>query len=241
MAFILASLLKTHIRDDSGNRVSVALDNENGILDNIKRLVPHIGKLVIVANDPSDYDDNDAKLNTVRESFDKTGMKFTTAVALDGRNASAAKEIVCGADLVILSGGKCLCQNKFFAEIGLKELLRNHKGLTIGVSAGAMNLCRTVANFPEEEIDLSEPRWFSGMGFFDGVVIPHFDGQTQSYQFDCGELEIVRDYILPMSNESDFIGIPNGAYILVENDGAVGYYGNVCKISNGRVAGLLPS
>lgn len=239
MAFILASMLNTHIRDELGNRVSIALDNENGILDNIKRFVPRADKLVIVANNPTDHDDNDVKLEAVRESFDKTGINFTRAFALDDRNKRAAKEIVDGADLIILSGGKCLCQNKFFGEIGLKKLLENHKGLTIGVSAGAMNLCKTVANFPEEEIDLSEPRRFAGMGFFDGVVIPHFDGEEQRYQFDCGELDIVNDFILPMSRDSDFIALPNGSYILIDNDGAIEYYGDVYKISGGHVTKFL--
>lgn len=69
---------------------------------------------------------------------------------------------------------------------------KSHKGLTIGVSAGAMNLCKTVANFSEEKSDLSDPIWFDGMGLFGGVI-PHFDGKTAKCQFDCEDIDIVGD------------------------------------------------
>lgn len=238
MAFILMSFLKTHIKDGFGNRVPVALDNENGISANIMRLLPRTDKLVIVANDPYDFEDNDDKLKTVSDSFEKTGVKFKSAVFLDDRNKDGAEEILVGADLIILSGGKCFCQNRFFEKIGLKKLLKDQTGLTVGVSSGAMNLCKTVANFPEEESDLTDPRWFDGLGFFDGIVIPHFDGQTKTYQLDCGAVDVARDHILPMSCEKDFIGLSNSSYIVIENDGKIGYYGDIYKISKGCVTKL---
>lgn len=235
MAFMLMSLLNTHRYDEAGNRVSIALDNANGVLDCIASFLPRRGLLLTVANDPFDFADNDEKLRVVSESFIKTGLPFARYAALDDRNKSDAEALVKSADLIILSGGKCLCQNKFFDGIGLKRLLKNHRGLTVGISAGAMNLCTTVANFPEEKIDLAEPRWFAGMGFFDGIVIPHFDGETAKYQFDCGEIDIVNDYILPMSFGHEFIGLNNDSYIVVDNCGGVSYRGEACKISDGRI------
>ncbi len=238
MAYILTSFLKTHIRDDFGNRLSVPLDNENGILENIKSLLPHTDKLVSVANDPLNFDDNDAKLAVVCESFKKTGIVFGQASALDARNRSNAKSILDGASLIILGGGKCLCQNRFFREIDLKNLLKNSDALTIGISAGAMNLCKTVANFPEEESDLPEPRWFDGLGIFDGIIIPHFDGAAQKYQLDFDGTDTARDYILPMSRGKEFIGLPNGSYAVIQSDGSLAYFGDVYKISDGIVTKL---
>ena len=235
MAFILASLLKTHYYTDAGERVAVALINENGILDEIKRFVPSADSLVVVANDPFDFADTDDKLAVTVESFDKAGIKFKRATALDERNKADAEKIIGAASLIILSGGKCWRQKKFFDEIKLNRLLKSHNGLTIGVSAGAMNLCNTVANFPEEKIDLNDPMWFDGMGFFDGIVIPHFDGETGQYQFPSDEIDIVGDYVLPMSHKRDFLGIPNGSYITVTPDGKAVYHGDFYSISKGVV------
>lgn len=235
MAIILTSLLKTHYYDDDGDRVSVPLDDENGILQTIKRFLPRAESLVSVANDPFDHEDNDAKINVIVQSFDKTGIAFKRATVLDERNKAEAANIIGAADLIILSGGKCRRQKKFFDEIELKRLLTNHKGVIIGVSAGSMNLCNTVANFPEEASELGEPRWFDGIGFFNEIIIPHFDGETATYQFDCGDIDVARDYILPMSHEKDFIGLPNGSFIVVDNDGEISRHGDVYKISKGAV------
>lgn len=235
MAIILTSLLKTHYYDENGNRIAIALENENGILQVIKKFLPHADSLVVVANDPLDYEDNDAKLNVIAQSFDKTGIAFKRATVLDERNKGEASDIIGEADLIILSGGKCWCQKKFFDQIGLKKLLANHAGVIIGVSAGSMNLCNTIANFPEEASDLDDPRWFDGMGFFDGIIIPHFDGETATYQFDCGDINVARDYVLPMSQERDFIGLPNGSFIVIDNGGGISYHGDVYKISKGVV------
>lgn len=235
MAFILTSLLKSHSYDENGNRVPVALDDENGILTTIKSFLPGTESLVVVANDPDDFADNDEKISVVSQSFAKTGMPFSNATVVDARNKAAAAEIITHADLILLSGGKCVCQNKFFKEINLKELLTDYVGPVIGVSAGSMNLCKTVANFPEEMSDLPDPRWLDGLGFADDIIIPHFDGETATYQFDCGDINPVRDYILPMSDKADFIGIPNGSFITVDNDGTVTYHGDVYKISKGVV------
>lgn len=235
MAIILTSLLKTHYYDENGNRIAIPLEDENGILQTIKKFLPHADGLILVANDPVDFEDNDAKINVVAQSFDKTGIAFKRATVLDERNKDEAADIIGEADLIILSGGKCWRQKKFFDEIGLKRLLTNHKGVIIGVSAGSMNLCNTIANFPEEEKDLDDPRWFDGMGFFDGIIIPHFDGETATYQFECSEINVTRDYILPMSHEKDFIGLPNGSFIVIDNGGEISYHGDVYKISKGVV------
>lgn len=235
MAFILASLLRTHIYDENGIRVPVPFYDENGILGTIKTFLPSTKSLVVVANDPLDFDDNDAKISVVAKSFTMAGMPFDSATVVDERNKAAAADIIANADLIILSGGKCLCQNNFFNEINLKNLLCKHDGLTIGVSAGSMNLCKTVANFPEEQCDITDPRWFDGMGFFGDIIIPHFDGETSAYQFDCGDIDPVRDYILPMSHKADFIGLPNGSFVTVDNCGVIAYHGDIYKISKGVV------
>lgn len=240
MAFILASFLKTHLRTPKGKRKPVALDNENGILDNILSHIPHTDRLVVVANDPADHADNDQKLRVVRKSFELTGIRFSQAVALDDRNGNSAKDVISGASLIILSGGKCLRQMEFFERIGLRELLSDNAALTIGISAGAMNLCSTVANFPEEAADLAEPRFYYGMGLYgDGAVVPHFDGELCEYQLGGDDFDVAREYILPMSHTRELIGIPNNSYILIENNGAKSYFGAVYKILAGEVKRLF--
>ena len=234
MVMFLTSLLRTHYYDENGNRVPIAFVNENGILTDILKYLKRKNRLVIVANDQYDSADNDQKLATVCESFRLAGVKFNDCVMLDARNKDKAKQIISGSDMVILTGGKCVCQAEFFREMGLKGILKKYDGIVVGVSAGTMNLCKTVANFPEEIADIEDERWFDGMGFADEIIIPHYDGQTDSYQFPCEDFDIAKDYILPMSKERSLVGIPNDSYILIESDGQKNYCGDVYAIENGK-------
>lgn len=234
MAIMLTSSLATHIKDENGVRHSVPLKNINKIVSNIKKYVKKFDKVVYVANNPNSYEENDERKNTTFESLDKSGFVFKEKILLDGRNSEKAKQILQNANLVILCGGKCLCQLNFFNQINLKEILKNFDGLVIGISAGTMNLCKTVANFPEEECDLPEPRWLEGLGFYDKIVIPHFDGENLKYQIEC-EIDLVKDWILPMSFKEPFIGIPNDSYILIDGN-KIKFYGNMYLIDAGKVS-----
>lgn len=235
MAIFLTSLLKTHIKDENGIKHPMPIENENDILTNIKKYLRGTNRMVYVANDPNNIDENEIRIIPVFQSFDLTGLKFKEKILLDCRNQKHAREILLGADLIILSGGKCPCQINFFKKIGLKRILKKYQGIVIGISAGSMNLCKTVANFPEELVDLKQPRWLKGLGKTDEIIIPHFDGETKTYQIDCDEIDLINDYVLPMSHKRDFIGIPNGSYILIDNDSKVHYYGNMYVISKGEV------
>lgn len=243
MAFILTSRLGTHRHNKDGSRTPIKIRNKNKILTNIKKNLRAKNRLVWVCNNPDDTIENDIRSNLIFKSFDLTFKKesFKEKIVLDSRNKSNTKEILESADIIILSGGKCLCQQNFFNEIHLKNILKNFKGVVIGTSAGTMNLCKTVANFPEEPADLEEPRWFEGLGFCDEIIIPHFDGKTKTYQIPLDEIDIVNDYILPMSKEKDFLGIPNDSYLLIDAEGNEKLYGKCYKISKGEVTRIKKS
>ncbi len=235
MAIFLTSRLATHTKDENGIKFSIPLEDTNEILTNIKKYLKGNNRLVYVANDPKNVEENNTRIVPVFESFDKTGINFKEKILLDCRNYKQAKEILSGADLIILSGGKCVCQMKFFRKIGLKKILQTFQGIVIGISAGTMNMGKIVANFPEEKVDLKERRWLKGLGLFDEIIIPHFDGETKTYQIECDEIDLINDYVLPMSYKHQFLGIPNGSYVLIDNERKVHYYGDMYTISNGEV------
>lgn len=226
MAFILASFFDPFIWD------------ENQISTNIKRFLRDTNRVVYIANNPDNAEENDQRAKMCFELLEQNGLSFCEKILLDKRNCKRCKEILADADLIILSGGKCLCQNRFFKKIKLKKLLKNYKGLAIGISAGTMNLCKTVANFPEETADLNDARWLKGLNFYDKTIIPHFDGEAVKYQIECEEIDLINDYVLPMSNKRDLIGIPNGSYILIDNDRKTERFGVMYNISKGKVEKL---
>lgn len=231
MTIFLTSIVPYYKKGIFGIRFPSKLDNTNDFATNLAKSLKNTSRFVFVANDPDEYLKNDKRAKMMTKSFAKTGIKFKETIVLDHRNSENVKEIVSGADLVVLSGGACLRELKFFEEMSLAEILSNFKGVIVGVSAGAMNLGKIVANFPEIEMGKDEPRWLDGLGLYNGIIIPHFDGVF--YQFQL-EFDTVQEYILPMSDWHDFIAIPNLSYILVDENGEK-IYGDAYKISKRKV------
>lgn len=238
MAFILASSLRYYAIDDNGAVFPFALENTNGIADCIKAYIPHNDKFVFVANDPDDVQDNDFKAYLIRRGFELAGLCFDRFETLDGRNSDNAKAVCQGASLIYLRGGKCTRQLAFFNEIGMRDILSATDALVVGVSAGAMNLCKTVANFPEDPTDLSEPRWLDGLRLIDKIFIPHFDCDACEYQFPCDDFDIANDYILPMSQGREFLGVANDGYAIIDNNEKMRVFGNACTIKDGKITKL---
>lgn len=231
MIIFLTSIVPCYKKGFFGIRFPARLDNTNDFATNLFNSLKHKNRFVMIANNPDAFFENDKRAKTMKKSFAKSGIKFKETIVLDHRNSEKTKEIVSGADLIVLCGGECLRELKFFEEISLEENLSGYDGVLVGISAGAMNLGKIVANFPEDEIGKDEPRWLEGMGFYNGILIPHFDGVK--YQFKL-EFDTVNEYILPMSDWHDFIAIPNLSYIMINENGEK-IYGDAYKISKRNV------
>ena len=236
MVLILASSYNCNEKDENGVRHPIPLADTNSFLSNIKKFIPKYDSIVYVANDPDNFEVINEWANIVFTSFELTGLKFKNRIILDSRNKNNARSIVENADLVMLAGGKINCQLDFFSEIGLKELIEKHKGLVIGGSAGSMNLCKTVFNFPEEPCDIDGRKdndfFQPGLGFFDRIIIPHFN-DTEYYQCNAG-VDSWNEYIRPLSHGREFLAYDDDSYILI-NNGKIEYFGTFYKIKDGKI------
>lgn len=213
---ILASDMAAYYKDENDERHSIKIEDTNKIITNIKKNLPHKNKVVIVANNPNTYEINDNWAKIRFQSFKMTGLKFKEYILLDNRNVQNAKKILENASLIILMGGKIMCQMKFLKKIGFKKLLNNFNGVVIGLSAGTMNMCKNTLNFPEENADLGQPLATKGLGFLDEFILPHFNGISYPYQYDG--IDVIKDYALPFSYKRDILAIPDGSYILLNKN-----------------------
>ena len=233
--FILASLIYTFKQDAFGRLIPMPMENVSDVLTNMKKIVQKRDSLVVIANDPTETDSNDYLFKATVESFNMTeGFNFKNYTLLDNRNADDAENIIKNADFLLLSGGKIICQKEFFERINLKTLLKDFTGLVYGFSAGAMNLCETVCNFPEEISDLPQPRLVPGLGFSKRYLIPHFDSKRCEYAFECKDFDIAKEYILPYSKKFELTALDNDAYIIMK-DGKETFYGNYCFIKDEQI------
>ena len=81
--YILTSTLETHIKNDEGVRIPIAMPNTNKILDNIKKYVKSYDRMVMVANGQYNFEENDSRAKILFDSMDMTGLKFKEKIILD--------------------------------------------------------------------------------------------------------------------------------------------------------------
>ena len=220
MAIVLASRLASQEKNENGEWVSIPLKNTNSILSNIDKFVPKTETGVLVANDRNMYEINDSYTKLRFDSLEMSGFNFKNRITLDGRNKNNAETIIDAADLVFIMGGESLRQLNFFNEINFKELMKKyiHKKLVIGTSAGSMNLCSKVSNFIEQIQYNSLPCLFNGLGFYDDIIIPHFDGETMKNKFKSHIIDPNQDIVLPDVRKRKYIGLPDSSYILLDGE-----------------------
>jgi len=232
--YILASLFTTNEKDENDIRHPIMMQDTNGILSTIKKYVSNRTNFVMVANDPDNFEDNDDRINVMKQSFEMSNIAFENYAVLDNRNFENAKDLLLNASMIYLTGGEIIREKNFIEKINFKKILEQTHCLILGTSAGAMNLCNKIYNFPETLAGLDEPRIVEGLGIWDNYLIPHFDGEGAIYQLPIEEIDVVNDYVLPFSEKEKLIGIDNDAYILLDGENQK-FYGKHCIIHKGKI------
>ncbi len=149
------------------------------------------------------------------------GIDFENAVVVDGRmTPEQAREAVLQADVVWLSGGDTEAEYASLQKYGLIPVLKDHKGVVIGMSAGSINLAKTAIR--SRFCGHARQAVYPGIGRVDLTVEPHF-----TLAKDPAEL-------LELSYRQEIIGLCDGAIITCE-DGKETFYGEAYRIKNGRI------
>ena len=232
----LTSWFCTYIKDEEGNKIPVKIEDENKFVTNLKKLLLRKQQVLYVANDPTRFEENDSRAETFFASLRLTGLKFKNCILLDNRNKDKARELILNSDLIIFCGGKVDCQMNFFKKLHLKKILKDYFGVIVGISAGTMNMCHSVYNFPEEKDELGNKPITKGLGFYDEFIVPHCDGFSYPNFFaDEPEkfVDTFKDYIIPFSYKHDLIALPNSSYIMLSKD-KVTTYGDYYIIRKGK-------
>ncbi|MBE5768743.1 MAG: dipeptidase E [Clostridiales bacterium] len=190
------------------------LRKDNAFLANLMDVLPPQGRCVVVASDPDSHGITDDFACRMQEAFRWHNIPLGRVDVLDGRNPAEAPELVKQADLLFLCGGHVPTQNRFFAEINLRELLKDFDGVVIGFSAGSMNCAEEVYAMPEEPgeaIDPAYERFLPGLGLTPISIIPHYDYLKNA---TLDGLRVMEDIGCPDSMGRMFLLLPDGSYVV---------------------------
>ena len=154
---------------------------------------------------------------------------------LDDRNRRNAAALVLSSNFLILSGGHVPTQNRFFREIGLRELLSGFDGLVMGISAGSMNSADLVYAQPELDGEATDPqyqRFLPGLGLTKTMLLPHYQMVREDM---LDGLRVFEDITYPDSIGRRFYALVDGSYLLVR-DGTETLCGEAYRIADGKCA-----
>jgi len=91
------------------------------------------------------------------------------------------------ANLIYFMGGYPFAQKEFIIRNKLEDVLRNYQGITLGISAGAMNMSKYIIMVTDGP-NSNETRIEEGLGLVNFSVFPHcaFSGDTFAPSFYIG-------------------------------------------------------
>ena len=139
------------------------------IAEVLRENLPGRGKLVFISAWPGDHARNDDDSRGMHEMFAERGMAFAAHPVIDRRTSAAeAAELVRAADCVFLMGGDPVLQMALLRDLSLVSPLRESRAVILGVSAGAMNMGKQVAEIWDSK------GFYEGLGLADITIKSHY-------------------------------------------------------------------
>jgi dipeptidase E len=202
------------------------INEEDGLVDEI---VPFLqsdikgGKIVFIPTDFNDNDKNQQFLDLDLRIFNDIGINFDKAIIIDSRmNKELAKEEVETADVIFLWGGNTEEQIRNIKEYDLIPSLQRRDGVTIGISAGSINMSDDVVLVRYDK----ETLFYKGIGLVDINVDPHFSFEDEKY---------IQNNLLPSSYGKKLICLTDESIIRVSEINEIMYFGNCYEIKDGNI------
>lgn len=225
---MIAFLTSSPFREDVDRPT---FSNLNGFVDRIRGCLPPNPRCLYICSSPDRPDLNCLFGADIFMAFANSGIHFRAYQVLDGHNTHRAAQLLVDTDLIVLAGGHVPTQNAFFQKIGLRQLLKDHPGVVMGISAGSMNSADVVYAQPEEpgESDPEFQRFLPGLGLTRVKILPHYQ---KCRDMDVDGLRLFEDITYADSVGHTFYALPDFSYIVDDGRFAT-LFGEGYRIQNG--------
>ncbi len=194
------------------------LNPANDFVERLRTALPKYPKVLTVCSDPDSHDLTVFYSKETEKAFAKAGLPYGEHCVLDGDNSKQARDLLAWCDFLILSGGHVPTQNRFFREIGMKELLAGFEGVIMGISAGSMNAARVVYAQPEwagESVDPAYQRFLPGLGLTEYQIIPHYNMDKDAI---LDGRRLYEDITYADSFGKRFLVLLDGSYVHIQKE-----------------------
>mgnify|MGYP002520937122 CR=1 FL=1 len=202
---------------DKSSNISTQIDNTNHFVDELKKELKNIKKIVYICSSPENFEKTDLYSSILTKSFKIDGFGVEDVTVVDNRFTGDLKQEIISADLVFLMGGHCPTQLAYFKKINLSEILKHYQGVIIGQSAGSMDMAKLAYIQPESEEEFRDKNFKKqqqGLGLIDFNIMPHMNRAR------VDEIDGATTFDMCVQDSATFphYGIYDGGFIKVKNN-----------------------
>ncbi|MCA1057636.1 Type 1 glutamine amidotransferase-like domain-containing protein [Rossellomorea aquimaris] len=164
----------------------------NGFTDDfvtcIKEYYLKDGVIVFIASDFSRHSKTDRYTDVFLTMFRNKGIEFDEVFVIDDRiMKEKARQYIEKSDIVWLSGGDTLQQIAYLKEYDLIPSLQKREGMTIGMSAGSINMATRVVLAKDINDHIPELTIYDGIGLVEINIEPHLNAASEEHISDIHE------------------------------------------------------
>lgn len=190
----------------------------DSFIQQLKNCLPHPRSFVYVASDFAGYEKSDFFFHLSLSEFQKHGIAFEQSAIVDFRRTSQeSMELIRHSDLVMLAGGPTLKQMEHIHQYQLEDAMQSRNGVTMGISAGSINMANRVVLAKDESDDIPELSIYPGIGLVDINIEPHLDELTPRHLKEIREAARI----------APIYGLYDESFIVV-NNGDTSVFGKSC-------------
>ena len=200
------------------------IEIEKNIIDFIIKNTKEKRNICFIAADFNDYILTDKLTNKLLIAFEENKLKFNYNYIVDKRiKKQEMINYIKNSDIVFLLGGDTLKQIQAIKNYGLTKYIKE-KSIIIGISAGAINMAKTVVLAKDIEDNIPNMSIYKGIGISNINIEPHCDFENKEHLQDLIEASFVNEIILMTDN----------AYIIIDEK-KYKYYGKYCILNKGKI------
>ena len=194
------------------NYLLSGIDKEKGFSNlqakYFKQDIKNTNVITFIASIFSDIEKSNKYLNIMLNWFENINITFKEAYLInDLVTQEQAKEYINKSDVVFIMGGDTLKQIKNINKYNIIPNLQKRNGITIGISAGSINMASNVAIARDIDDNIPEHSFYKGIGLVDINIEPHFDLNNTFHNKD----------IIDISKTNKIICLPDESFIRIEN------------------------
>ena len=181
--------------------------------------------IAFITADFNDYSSNDKYIKIIIKLFNDKKFMFSSVYTIDNRiDSNMMKKYIKDSNIIFLLGGDTLKQIKFINKYKLKNIIKEKNKVVIGMSAGAINMAKTVVLARDIDDGIPNLSIYKGIGITDINIEPHCDFRNEEHWKDIEEASFYSD-IMVMNDD---------CYVIVDND-IINYYGSYVKMTNSSI------